>query len=577
MEHLTTANILLVTHLDKSSGSGHIQRTLQLLTNFAGTAKLYDPNNLALKLAEQLSLPLSEADLCRNAAEQSWQLIVLDNFKTGLDEANFFLQLGRVVALDEGGEARAIFPYLIDLLPSLKEMGLPNEHNPGYLNLPAHKGQHTFPPQKILVSFGGCDEEQLTEYFGQLLDSYNLKNIKWSVIKGPLFGKRPFAWAGVPILKVTNLKEILGDYDLVITHFGLTAYEALSSGAKVVLFNPSAYHDKLAHEAGFACLGVKEISKDKQKEFYNFLQGKNEQLFTSRVKLGQPASLTDRLNQLYGATNGCPSCSDKKERFGQIIYRSAAKSYAKCPSCGLVYQELYLKDTTIYDENYFFNEYKQQYGRTYLEDFDNIKAMAKIRLKYLNKKAAGNKLLDIGCAYGAFLQAANEHNFDAVGLDASGAAINYIVNNLQLTAKHGRVPKQNPYQDDKFDVITLWYVIEHLQDFNQSLKQIAAMLNKGGLLAFATPKGNGLSAKINAAKFYAQSPNDHYFIFNSKQVSRLLKDYGFKVYAKRTTGVHPERKYLGLNKNGLLYKWLKWLYTKQGKGDTFEVYAYKIN
>ena len=52
------------------------------------------------------------------------------------------------------------------------------------------------------------------------------------------------------------LNELYGQYDLVITSFGLTPYEAEKAGNRVILVNPTAYHEKLARKAGFLSAGV---------------------------------------------------------------------------------------------------------------------------------------------------------------------------------------------------------------------------------------------------------------------------------------------------------------------------------
>jgi 2-polyprenyl-3-methyl-5-hydroxy-6-metoxy-1,4-benzoquinol methylase len=551
---------------------------LKLLEIFGKQARLYAPHDQIIQIAAKLGIVVPDLLICRNPAQQKWGLVVVDNFKTSLSEAQFFLTLGRVVALDEGGDARNYFPYLIDLLPSLPEQSSPNESNNGFLPLPAYVGGRQYPPKKILISFGGQDEERLTEVVGQLLDSFNLKHSTWDVVKGSLF-KRTFAWPGVPIIENVDVKTLVANYDLVFTHFGLTAFEALSSGASVILLNPTLYHHKLAQNAGFATLGIKKVDKARALQLYQYLIGEGKSNFVSNVQLKQQASLEERLIQLKGEAGGCPACIGEAERFGKIIYRNYDKSYAICPTCGLIYQEIFYKSTINYNENYFFEDYKAQYGKTYLEDFDHIKLLGKRRLKYITRKlrTGGKKLLDIGCAYGAFMQVATEQNFEVYGLDASSTAVNYVTKNLKMSALKATLPKENPYIGQKFDVVSLWFVIEHFKHFDAVMRGLSANLKLGGVLAFATPKGDGLTAKMNSALFFHNSPQDHYIIFTQKNAQKLLARYGFKIYAVRTTGVHPERQYQNITKYSFLYKVLKAVFKLQGKGDTFEVFAQKVS
>ncbi len=53
---------------------------------------------------------------------------------------------------------------------------------------------------------------------------------------------------------------IFTEHDLVVTSYGLTAFEALAAGTPVVLLNPTRRHEKLSRRAGLASLGVKTFA-----------------------------------------------------------------------------------------------------------------------------------------------------------------------------------------------------------------------------------------------------------------------------------------------------------------------------
>ena len=78
----------------------------------------------------------------------------------------------------------------------------------------------------------------------------------------------------------------------------------------------------------------------------------------------------------------------------------------------------------------------------------------------------------------------------------------------------------------------------------------------------------------NYNNFLKNSPSDHYTIFNYKNASSVLKDYGFKVYKINVTGHHPER-FSKMFKGRFFMKLFRYISYIFKLGDTFEIYAVK--
>jgi 2-polyprenyl-3-methyl-5-hydroxy-6-metoxy-1,4-benzoquinol methylase len=231
-----------------------------------------------------------------------------------------------------------------------------------------------------------------------------------------------------------------------------------------------------------------------------------------------------------------------------------------------------------YDKEYFFESYKRQYGKTYIEDFPNLKVMAKCRLKKIKSLLSDEKertVLDIGCAYGAFLAAAKEEGFEPFGIDPAEDAVNYVRQTLGINAIQGFFPDcQLP---GPYSVITLWYVIEHFTDCRAVFEKIKKILKPGGILAFSTPSFSGISGTSSLKNFLEKSPGDHYTIWSPKMCKKTLALCGFKVKKIVVSGHHPERfPILGKfakSKKGVMYRLLMAISKIFGLGDTFEVYA----
>jgi 2-polyprenyl-3-methyl-5-hydroxy-6-metoxy-1,4-benzoquinol methylase len=236
-----------------------------------------------------------------------------------------------------------------------------------------------------------------------------------------------------------------------------------------------------------------------------------------------------------------------------------------------------------YETDYFFAEYKQQYGKTYLEDFSNLVRMGKTRLRWIQAlltQREERRLLDLGCAYGPFLAAARDGGFSPVGMDPAEDAVRYVREELGIPAFQGLFPESPPeFRDHSFAIITLWYVIEHFEDPRRALREINRLLKPGGVMAFATPSFGGISCLKSQRRFLEKSPSDHWTLWHPRTCGKILGSFGFKVKKIRITGHHPERFPLVgpflTKKTGGAYRFFYGISMIFGLGDTFEVYAIK--
>ena len=154
---------------------------------------------------------------------------------------------------------------------------------------------------------------------------------------------------------------------------------------------------------------------------------------------------------------------------------------------------IYMAFTTIedkkYQKAYFFEDYKKQYGKTYEEDFETIKAQGLRRVGLIKSLAASSReLLDIGCAYGPFLSAAADYGMNSFGTDIAEDAVSYVQNKLKLPAVCSVFPEINTAEEfgiAQFDVVTMWYVIEHFKDLGSVLRKVSSLVKKGGIFAFS--------------------------------------------------------------------------------------------
>ena len=569
--------ILFAPSVRTNFGFGHLKRCLKWAHHLK--ADLFWPQgNGFFTQQDSLVSNYPDANIIANLPENEiYDLVILDQRETSVKTQKMLSKQGKLlIGLDEGGELRTALPFLVDTLDNLNPRR-PNKKSISFLDLGASLPVQSVETSSLLVSFGGEDPHDLTRLFYDFWVNHGWNHMDVTVVLGPYF-KQKGPYPGWKTLdSPPSLQEILPHYGSLVTSYGITAWEGVTAGLLTLLINPSPYHQKLGLKAGFPSLLKNDL---KEKLFYPAWASREESLLRLRTHLNtEQGNFPTFLESFHHSPDFCPLCHSKNRK---IIARDEHKTYSRCSECTMVYLTTFNLPEKKYTKTYFHEEYQKQYGRTYLEDFDHIKSMGKERVRCINSllQTPGGNLLDAGCAYGPFLAAAKDGGMRPFGLDVASDAIIFIKEKLGFPGVEKSLldldwPGDFPGAGE-LDVLTLWYVIEHFPDLDPLLRVINKNLKLGGLLAFSTPHGQGISGLFSPEKFYHESPEDHFSIWSPKIAKKVLKRFGFQVKKIRITGHHPER-FPGLKKSrGFLYEIISALSSCLGWGDTFEVYARKV-
>ncbi len=141
------------------------------------------------------------------------------------------------------------------------------------------------------------------------------------------------------------------------------------------------------------------------------------------------------------------------------------------------------------------------------------------KLKLINSFNTEEKtLLDIGCGTGDFLLNCKKNNWTTIGVEPNEKA-----RNISIT-KHLDI-KENISQLEnlKFDVITLWHVLEHVPNLDEYIKILKTLLKDNGVLIIAVPNHKSYDAKYYKQYWAAYDVPRHLWHFSKTSIKKIFE------------------------------------------------------
>ena len=170
-----------------------------------------------------------------------------------------------------------------------------------------------------------------------------------------------------------------------------------------------------------------------------------------------------------------------------------------CNSCSMVSQNPIPTEHQV--EQYYATEYRQDYKQVFEPKLKHIYRAGNLaldRLGFLTKNnVASGKLLDVGAGGGEFTYVSSQLGFDSTGIEPNIGYSNYAKDQYQANVKTGQLADV----DGKFDVITMFHVMEHIPDPIKTFKKLYDLLNEDGFLFIEVPN----------IESFSQSPGNTFF------------------------------------------------------------------
>jgi 2-polyprenyl-3-methyl-5-hydroxy-6-metoxy-1,4-benzoquinol methylase len=196
----------------------------------------------------------------------------------------------------------------------------------------------------------------------------------------------------------------------------------------------------------------------------------------------------------------------------------------KCPECNLVF----LSSFDHIENGFYEGSGMHDNGRIDIVTWRNNTYEDDARRSDLLKECITDKdVLDFGCGNGGFLQCSEKYTKRVCGIEIERAA-------RQELNEHGYTVWEDIEQcDQKFDIITMFHVLEHLPDPIVLLKKLSSKLkdNKQSQLIIETPNSEDALLSLYQSKEFADFTywSPHLLLYSQENINILAKKAELKV------------------------------------------------
>lgn len=230
--------------------------------------------------------------------------------------------------------------------------------------------------------------------------------------------------------------------------------------------------------------------------------------------------------------NKCPWCESDKAQINLWLRDEFLTKedfhICECLNCGLLYTMPRPNSDKIgsyYKSEDYYSHQENKKGfipKVY-------EAVKKTNLNYKSKLALGGLkpgcLLDIGCGVGDFLHNAEKMGWNCTGIEPSEEAKSIAKQRTKANILESS--ELDRLQDDSFDVITMWHVLEHIDDLKWEMKQLQRLIKLNGRIVIAVPNYKSYDGQYYKELWAAYDVPRHLNHFNKTTIAKIFNSVGF--------------------------------------------------
>jgi SAM-dependent methyltransferase len=232
----------------------------------------------------------------------------------------------------------------------------------------------------------------------------------------------------------------------------------------------------------------------------------------------------------FAEVEACGVCGSTRRstRFEEAPFR-----VVRCGDCGLVYVTPRLRPEVlpeVYAGDYWRSDSPKQRGyadyvadaRLYLRTFEK-------RWRLVRRFTGGpGRALDVGCAAGYWLRVLAERGWDVTGVEPSAEIAAHARHALGAARVHEGDLASARFEAGRFDLVTLWDVVEHVPDPVALLREAARVLSPGGVLVLETQNVESRFARLLGPRWQHFKHLEHLYHFGPGSLSALLARAGLE-------------------------------------------------
>lgn len=214
---------------------------------------------------------------------------------------------------------------------------------------------------------------------------------------------------------------------------------------------------------------------------------------------------------------------------GVALFQVRGYAIERCGGCGIARTMLPegFDPRGIYGADYFAGGHDDGYA-DYVGSEKVLRAEFRAALAHLIRSGTyAGRLLEVGCAYGFFLEEASSR-FEVVGIEvAADAAAACAARGLDV--REG-VLEESFFRDrEPFDAIVMLDVIEHLERPDEIVDTISRHTKRGGRLLASTGDWGSITARMLGPRWRLMTPPQHLWFFTVPTMRTLLERHGFRL------------------------------------------------
>jgi SAM-dependent methyltransferase len=240
-------------------------------------------------------------------------------------------------------------------------------------------------------------------------------------------------------------------------------------------------------------------------------------------------------------------------------------SYSQCPVCGSeqIQRLLDVRDHSISKENFQiwqcgdcslrFTQHipdQQSIGRYYQSEnyishsdtkrgiisrlYHSVRNYTLVAKRKLINKVSGRmngELLDVGCGTGAFINEMKRSGWNVTGVEPDAGARQKAKELYGIEPMKAEALFELPAK--KYDVITLWHVMEHIHELQPYVTQLKNLLKDDGILIIAVPNYTSADARYYHYYWAAYDVPRHLYHFSPASMQKLMNIHGMEVKTEK--------------------------------------------